>query len=123
MQRVQDAINEANARTGTKTIYCPMLNDESDHLIKQIEFCLKSGIKGVLAAPMLIGCGAFVSLRRQTDMILMAHPAFTGTFFHSNLHGATPAFLLGRFFRLIGADISIFPNAGGRFSFTQEECN
>jgi ribulose-bisphosphate carboxylase large chain len=24
---------------------------------------------------------------------------------------------------LIGADISIFPNAGGRFSFTQEECN
>ena len=72
---------------------------------------------------MLIGCGAFVSLRRQTDMILMAHPAFTGTFFHSNLHGATPAFLLGRFFRLIGADISIFPNAGGRFSFTQEECN
>jgi ribulose-bisphosphate carboxylase large chain len=123
VQRVQAAINEANAKSGTKTIYCPMLNDEPDLMKKQVDFCLKSGIEGALAAPMLIGCGAFVSLRRQTDLILMAHPAFAGTFFHSNLHGATPAFLLGRFFRLIGADISIFPNAGGRFSFTQEECN
>ena len=30
--------------------------------------------------------------------------------------------LLGTFIRLAGADISIFPNIGGRFSFTKEQC-
>ena len=123
VQRVQAAIDEANVKTRTKTIYCPMLNDEPDELRKQIDFCLKTGIKGALAAPMLIGCGTFVSLRRKTGLILMAHPAFAGTFFNNNLHGTTPAFLLGRFFRLIGTDISIFPNAGGRFLFTHKECS
>jgi ribulose-bisphosphate carboxylase large chain len=71
VQRVQAAINEANAKSGTKTIYCPMLNDEPDLMKKQVDFCLKSGIEGALAAPMLIGCGAFISLRRQTWHILL----------------------------------------------------
>jgi len=30
--------------------------------------------------------------------------------------------LLGRLFRVFGADISVFPNAGGRFTFTEQEC-
>jgi ribulose-bisphosphate carboxylase large chain len=34
----------------------------------------------------------------------------------------TPAMLLGRLFRVFGADISVFPNAGGRFTFTEQEC-
>jgi ribulose-bisphosphate carboxylase large chain len=34
----------------------------------------------------------------------------------------TPAMLLGRLFRVFGADISVFPNAGGRFTFTPKEC-
>ena len=34
----------------------------------------------------------------------------------------TPAVLLGTLFRLFGADISVFPNSGGRFTFSYEEC-
>jgi ribulose-bisphosphate carboxylase large chain len=121
--RVQDAIDEANTKTGKITIYCPMLNDEPEELKRQIDICVKRNVRGALAAPFLIGAGAFVSLRKNADLVLLAHPALAGTFFHSKDHGATPAFLLGVFFRLIGADVSIFPNAGGRFTFTQEECD
>jgi ribulose-bisphosphate carboxylase large chain len=120
---VQDAVNEVNVRTGRKTLYCPMLNDEPDALQQQIIACKKAGVEGALVAPMLIGCGTVAMIRKSTDMILMTHPAFAGTFLHSNVHGATHGFLLGTLFRLIGADISIFPNAGGRFFFSQEECD
>jgi ribulose-bisphosphate carboxylase large chain len=33
-----------------------------------------------------------------------------------------PSFLLGKLFRLLGADATIFPNYGGRFGYTAEEC-
>jgi len=55
-------------------------------------------------------------------MVTMAHPSLTGVFFHSAVHGMTPSVLLGTIFRLIGADVSIFPNSGGRFFFSNDEC-
>ncbi len=48
----------------------------------------------------------------------MTHPTFSGTHFHDPTHGMTPAVLLGTLFRLFGADVSVFPNYGGRFTFT-----
>jgi ribulose-bisphosphate carboxylase large chain len=120
---VQDAVNEVNVRTGRKTLYCPMLNDEPETLQQQLQVCRNSGVEGALIAPMLIGCGTVAWIRKSTNLALMAHPAFAGTFLHSNLHGVSHGFLLGTLFRLIGADISVFPNAGGRFFFTQQECD
>jgi len=121
--RVQEAIADANARTGRTTLYCPMLNDGCKELERQIEICRQVHIKGALAAPALIGYSAFAELASMRELILMAHPAFAGTFFTTDTHGASPAFFLGTLYRLLGADISIFPNAGGRFQFNQQECD
>src|SRR6202040_2651422 len=33
-----------------------------------------------------------------------------------------PAFVLGKLFRLLGADAVIFPNHGGRFGYTPDTC-
>ena len=33
-----------------------------------------------------------------------------------------PSFLLGKWFRLLGADAIIFPNFGGRFAWGEREC-
>lgn len=121
--RVQNAVREANAKYGTSTIYAPMVNDEPSVMLKQLDLCARNGIKGVLAAPSLIGYGAFAEIRRNHEFILIAHPALAGTFFYSPEHGATPAFFLGTLFRLLGADISIFPNSGGRFLFSPSDCD
>jgi ribulose-bisphosphate carboxylase large chain len=76
----------------------------------------------MLIAPMLVGCDTVRYLSESYGMVTMAHPSLTGVFFNSAIHGMTPAVLLGTIFRLIGADVSIFPNAGGRFFFTGDEC-
>jgi ribulose-bisphosphate carboxylase large chain len=45
-----------------------------------------------------------------------------GSMLMNSTQGIDHGVLLGTLIRLAGADISIFPNIGGRFSFTQEQC-
>jgi ribulose-bisphosphate carboxylase large chain len=55
------------------------------------------------------------------DMPVMSHPAFMGTYL-SGISGFSHGALLGQLTRLAGADITVYPNFGGRFSFTKNEC-
>jgi ribulose-bisphosphate carboxylase large chain len=121
--RIQDAIREADVKTGRVTHYYPMVAGRFETIEKQMAFAKAQGCFGVLVAPMLIGPDTGFYLARKYDLAVMAHPSFTGTHFHDPRHGMTPAILLGTLFRLFGADISIFPNYGGRFTFSEAECH
>lgn len=122
VSRIMEAITEANARTGTRTHYYPMVAGGFDQVEAQVAFAKKAGCFGILIAPLLIGPDTGFHLAHKYDLAVMAHPTFTGTHFHDPRHGMTPAILLGTLFRLFGADISVFPNTGGRFTFTKQEC-
>lgn len=56
-----------------------------------------------------------------SGLAVLAHPALAGSFFHDDA-GIAPEVLLGQIFRLMGSDGVIYPNAGGRFSFTESVC-
>jgi len=45
-----------------------------------------------------------------------------GSLVNSPKAGLTHAIVFGQLARIAGADITIFPNFGGRFSFSQREC-
>jgi len=120
--RCQEAVLAANAQTGRNTLYFPMISGSFERIADQFAFVKGLGVHGVLVAPALVGLDTVRALAHRHNLAVMAHPAFTGTHFHSPDHGMTPAVLLGTIFRLIGTDISVFPNYGGRFSFTQAEC-
>jgi ribulose-bisphosphate carboxylase large chain len=112
-----DAVAQANASTGGNTRYVPSLSGNLDRLRAQAEAALTAGVDTVLAAPMVIGLPAFNALAREyRGLAFMAHPALAGA-----LRLAPPA-LLGKLFRLFGADATIFPNHGGRFGYTPETC-
>ena len=55
-------------------------------------------------------------VRDNADMAFMAHPTMAG--------GAriAPPLLIGKLFRLIGADAVVYPNHGGRFGYSPETC-
>jgi ribulose-bisphosphate carboxylase large chain len=55
-------------------------------------------------------------------MPVMFHPGFLGTYRRSPVFGISPFVLHGQLSRLMGADITIFPHYGGRFSPPQIEC-
>jgi ribulose-bisphosphate carboxylase large chain len=122
VSRLQEAIRNANAKTGRKTLYFPMIAGRFDQIEAQMAYAAAEGCAGALIAPLLIGPDTGFYLARKYGLAVMTHPSFTGTHFHDPEHGMTPAMLLGRLFRIFGADISVFPNAGGRFTFTPKEC-
>ncbi|MCK5241921.1 cupin domain-containing protein [bacterium] len=118
----QEAIQRVNLKTGRQTLYFPNVLGSAEQLGKQVEFAVKQGVRGVLISPFLVGPDILRHLSAQHKILFMAHPAFTGTHFHDPQHGIIPAVLLGTLFRLLGADISVYPNSGGRFGFSVDEC-
>ncbi|HUJ00951.1 MAG TPA: RuBisCO large subunit C-terminal-like domain-containing protein [Usitatibacter sp.] len=113
---VQRAIDEANRATGGATIYAPTFSGGPRALETQARIARECGVKMALAAPMLLGVPAFVQMRAELDVPVMAHPAFGGA------ARIAPPLLLGTLFRLFGADATIFPNHGGRFSYSRATC-
>jgi ribulose-bisphosphate carboxylase large chain len=82
------------------------------------------GCKALLISPALTGFDAIRMLRDDDELALpiIAHPAFIGSFLTSNENGFSHYALLGQMMRILGADVSIYPNFGGRFSFSKIEC-
>ncbi|MDW8481896.1 MAG: RuBisCO large subunit C-terminal-like domain-containing protein [Meiothermus sp.] len=112
---IQRAIQRANAETGRNTLYAPMLLGGPKGLAQSLRIVREEGVQVVMVAPMVLGLPAFYELAQELEVALLAHPAFAGT-------RMAPPLLLGRFFRLLGADACIFPHYGGRFAYSEATC-
>ncbi len=123
VERCQEAVARANQRSGHTTLYFPNISGPYEALEAQLQRAVELGVKGVLVAPFLLGLDTVRYFAERYDLVFVGHPAFSGTHFHDRRHGMTPAVLLGTLFRLIGCDVSIYPNFGGRFAFTAQECH
>lgn len=122
VSRIGDAVAKANAATGGNCLYLPHLSGPQEELEARLDFVLKFGLRGVLVCPAILGLDEVRRLAERKPAVYMAHPAFSGAFYADRSHGIETSFYLGTMMRLIGADITVFPNAGGRFAFTDVEC-
>ncbi|MEM1208354.1 MAG: RuBisCO large subunit C-terminal-like domain-containing protein [Planctomycetota bacterium] len=120
---IQAAVHQANDATGRRCLYLPMVAGPHDMLMRQADIAAKIGCAGVLVCPLTQGLDAVRAIADRRDLVVMTHPTFSGVFHTTPHHGITPAFLLGTLFRLAGSDISVFPNAGGRFGFSPTQCD
>lgn len=111
------ACAEAVAAAGGRTRYVPSLSGNLDQLRQQVDVAVTAGIDTVLIAPMVVGLPALTALVRENPTLaFMAHPAMAGA------GRIAPSVLLGKLFRLFGADATIFPNHGGRFGYSPATC-
>ena len=117
VRAVQRAVTEANRESGGRTLYAPTFSGGPRALAEQARIARECGVKMALVAPMLVGLPAFVELQVELDIPVMAHPAFAGA------GRIAPPLLLGKLFRLLGADATIFPSHGGRFSYSRTTCH
>lgn len=113
---VQRAIDAANRETGHKTLYAPSLTGGPAQLLEQVHAARNAGVGALLIAPMISGCGALQELT-DSGLPILAHPALAGA------SAISAPLLIGKLFRLFGADAVIYPNHGGRFSFSPDECS
>ncbi|MDX1617842.1 MAG: RuBisCO large subunit C-terminal-like domain-containing protein [Balneolaceae bacterium] len=117
------AISKAADETGVRSYYFPHITALARDTIKRYETAAELGADGVLLCPHIAGMETMHQLARtDIDLPIIAHPAFSGGLTTNADHGLTPAYLYGKLWRALGADFVIYPNVGGRFSLTREQC-
>jgi ribulose-bisphosphate carboxylase large chain len=112
----QQAVARASATLGRRIAYAPSLVGSPRRLREQARVARDLGAAMVLVAPALAGLPAFAELIGELEVPVLGHPAFAGA------TRIAPPLMLGRLFRLLGADAVIFPHAGGRFSYDLGTC-
>ncbi len=130
------AVRKANEETGKKCLYAPCLNAPLVKIIERARYAKQVGAGAVLVLPGISGWDVVRELAADTDFNLpiLIHPALLGGWLDSDdndndeqshirhPHGISHEFLFGVLPRICGGDAVIFPNAGGRFQFTPQEC-
>lgn len=121
---VSEAVARANAKTGGSARYFVNVTGHSGYAVDEAFQAKEAGAGGVLLMPGLMGFGVVQALARDASfgLPIMTHPSFTGPFVLTPETGVDHALMYGIFQRLAGSDVSVFPNVGGRFGFSAEEC-
>ena len=121
---ISRAVQEANEITGRNSAYIPSLNLPFDKTIEAAHTAKDLGAGALLLLPGITGFDSLRVIAEDDSLSLpiLGHPAMLGSLVTSRDTGISHGLLFGTLMRLAGADISIFPNIGGRFSFTGEQC-
>jgi ribulose-bisphosphate carboxylase large chain len=102
----------------------PSLNGPTVELPERARIAKDAGAGGLLILP---GLSSLDTMRAVADddaigLPIMGHPAFLGAYVLSETHGIEHGLMFGTLYRLAGADMTVYPNYGGRFSFSQDAC-
>lgn len=118
------AVQQANDVTGGGTRFMPSLNMPSGRMLEAAHEFADAGAGGFLVMPGLSGFDVMRELAGANGpgLPLMSHPSFLGGNVIGADHGLSHGLLFGTLMRLAGADLVIFPHAGGRFSFPVDAC-
>jgi len=104
-------------RDGGRARYVPSLSGDLDGMRRQIAAAQAAGVDTVMIAPMIAGFSNFWRLVQENPGVaFIAHPSMGGA------ARIAPPLLLGKLFRLFGADAVVFPNHGGRFGYSPDTC-
>lgn len=141
-----EAVQKANAESNEiRSLYCPCLNAPHAEFLERARYAQTVGAGAVMVLPGITGWDSvrILAADESFGLPILVHPALLGGWLqsededdddddvkinHEEHHyphhprGLSHKFLFGVLPRLCGGDAVIFPNAGGRFQFTKEEC-
>ncbi len=123
VQSVVRAVRKGEQISGKKTAYFPNITGSAAEVIDRYMQAVELGADGVLISPQLTGLTQMHQLASSNmPLPIMAHPAFSGSFVNHPTGGFLPEIYYGLLWRAFGADFVIYPNAKGRFSFSEDTC-
>lgn len=123
VKAVCDAVRRGNQESGHHTVYIPNLSGRTVSIMDRIRFAEECGAGGIMLSPGLVGYDMMQYASSHTELPVIAHPAMAGCLRDKGNGGFTCGCVIGQLPRICGADFTVFPNFGGRFSFSEEECH
>ncbi|TNC68502.1 RuBisCO large subunit C-terminal-like domain-containing protein [Rubellimicrobium roseum] len=124
VEAVVAALDRAELETGRRPAYFATLPGPFERIEANLAFAKAARVDGLVVMPGLFGWGLVSRIARDEalNLAVMMHPSLTGPFVVSEGSGMDCAVIYGTLQRLAGSDLSIFPNVGGRFGFTEGDC-
>ena len=124
VEKISLAVKKANTESGNQCLYFPHVASNFFEIENDIKFAQSFGVGGIMLIPSLVGYSLIHSLSKndEFDLPILTHPSFSGAYVLSHNTGFTHNMFYATLQRLIGSDMSIFPNVGGRFNFSKDEC-
>ena len=122
VRAVSAAVRLANEETGGHTAYVPNLSGRCSEIMERVHYAEDCGAGGIMLAPGLVGYDTLQYVAQQTTLPVIAHPAMAGCLLDKGSGGFECGCINGLLPRICGADVTVFPNYGGRFSLSQAQC-
>ncbi|CCQ95485.1 2,3-diketo-5-methylthiopentyl-1-phosphate enolase (DK-MTP-1-P enolase) [[Clostridium] ultunense Esp] len=119
-----EALNrQREERTGRKALYAVNLTGPVNEMVDRAKRLVEAGASGLLLNVFVYGLDILHRLASDPDIPvpILAHPAFAGAIYASPEHGVSSSLLLGKFLRLAGADIVLYPSPYGSVAMPKEE--
>ncbi|MDQ1000939.1 2,3-diketo-5-methylthiopentyl-1-phosphate enolase [Neobacillus niacini] len=109
--------------TGKRVLYGVNLTGPVTQLVEKAKQFSKAGASCLLLNVVPYGFDVLHRIAADPDVNvpIIAHPAFTGSFYPSPYYGLSAPLLIGKLMRLSGADIVLFPSPYGSVAMPKEE--
>jgi ribulose-bisphosphate carboxylase large chain len=124
VEQCAEAVARANQKTGGNSIYVANVTAAPEEMVRRARQAKAAGAGGLLISPALVGLDAMRQIADDDSINLpiISHPAFQGSYVINPTSGIAHYAYYGQLTRLAGADAVVYPNFGGRFSFSKSEC-
>jgi ribulose-bisphosphate carboxylase large chain len=121
--RCAEAVFEAKEKSGKRILYAPNITAPHDEILPRAHFAKECGAGALLVSPGISGFDIIrlLAFDKSLNLPIIAHPALLGSYVLT-ANGISHGCLFGTIARIAGADATIYPNFGGRFSFSRDEC-
>ncbi|WP_026675742.1 2,3-diketo-5-methylthiopentyl-1-phosphate enolase [Alkalihalobacterium bogoriense] len=118
----KEALRQSYEQTGKRTLYAVNITGRTFSIIDQAKRAVEAGADALLFNVFSYGLDVLQALAEEKEIHvpIMAHPAMSGAFISSPEYGFSPALLLGKLLRVVGADFVLFPSPYGSVAMEKE---
>ncbi len=109
--------------TGHKCLFFVNITDRADRLVENAKRALDAGADALMVNYLVVGISALSIIADNSDINvpLLAHLDFSGALYTDPWSGVSSHLVLGKFPRLAGADVVVYPSPYGKFPFLAEK--
>ncbi len=120
--KFMEAIDKANEEKGEKTLYTVNITDRPKKTLELAERAIELGANALMVNIITTGYETFRDLAEDPSIKvpILAHTDFAATMYPSPHYGIDARLVLGKFCRLAGADIEVYPAPYGKAPFMKE---
>ena len=123
LKAVLEVQKKAEEETGEKKLYAINVTDEVNLMIDKARWAVENGVNCIMVNVFATGFSGLRALAedKKINVPLVAHPCMSGAYYGSPYTGINWSLLFGKFLRLSGADMVVYPSAYGKIPLPRED--